>query len=157
MTVITQNVNDLHERAGSHGVIHLHGSLHSPRCFACARPHEVIAGQVNEPKGGRRIEPPRCRHCNGRTRPGVVWFGETLPQLAWRAALAAATVCDLLLVVGTSGLVQPAAQIPGIASDNGAVVVHINLQRTSVQGDRAFSLAGKAAELLPQLLTQANP
>ncbi len=87
----------------------------------------------------------------------MVWFGETLPQQAWRAALAAATVCDLLLLVGTSGLVQPAAQIPGIASDNGAVVVHINLQRTSVQGDRAFSLAGKAAELLPQLLAQANP
>lgn len=155
LTVITQNVDDLHERAGCQDVIHLHGSLHSPRCFACARPYERTTDQLNEPEDGRRIEPPRCRHCNGKVRPSVVWFGESLPEQAWRDALAAARDCDLLLSVGTSGLVQPAAEIPRIAREHGAVVVHVNLQRESVQGEREFSLAGKAAEILPRLLAQA--
>ncbi|WP_458131827.1 SIR2 family NAD-dependent protein deacylase [Pseudomonas sp. R3-41] len=156
LTVITQNVDDLHERAGCHGVIHLHGSLHSPRCFACARPYKGITDQLSEPADVRRIEPPRCRHCNGKVRPGVVWFGESLPEQAWREALAAVRDCDLLLSVGTSGLVQPAAEIPRIAREHGAVVVHVNLQRESVQGEREFSLVGNAAEILPQLLAQAN-
>ncbi|WP_460105466.1 SIR2 family NAD-dependent protein deacylase [Pseudomonas sp. S3_H06] len=156
LTVITQNVDDLHERAGCQDVIHLHGSLHSPRCFACARPYERTTDQLNEPEDGRRIEPPRCRHCNGKVRPGVVWFGESLPEQAWRDALAAARDCDLLLSVGTSSLVQPAAEIPRIASEHGAVVVHVNLQRESVLGEREFSLVGKAAEILPRLLAQAN-
>ena len=156
LTVITQNVDDLHERAGCHGVIHLHGSLHSPRCFACARPYKGTTDQLSEPADGRRIEPPRCRHCNGKVRPGVVWFGESLPEQAWREALAAVRDCDLLLSVGTSGLVQPAAEIPRIAREHGAVVVHVNLQRESVQGEREFSLVGKAAEILPRLLAQAD-
>ena len=86
----------------------------------------------------------------------MVWFGESLPEQAWREALAAVRDCDLLLSVGTSGLVQPAAEIPRIAREHGAVVVHVNLQRESVQGEREFSLVGKAAEILPQLLAQAN-
>lgn len=156
LTVITQNVDDLHERAGCHGVIHLHGSLHSPRCFACARPFEGTTDQLNDHEDGRRIEPPRCRHCNGKVQPGVVWFGESLPEQAWREAMAAVRDCDLLLSVGTSGLVQPAAEIPRIAREHGAVVVHVNLQRESVHGEREFSLVGKAAEILPRLLAQAN-
>ncbi|SCW81580.1 MULTISPECIES: NAD-dependent deacylase [unclassified Pseudomonas] len=156
LTVVTQNVDDLHERAGCHDVIHLHGSLHSPRCFACARPYEQATDPLNEPGDGRRVEPPRCRHCNGKVRPGVVWFGEALPEQAWREALAAAEDCDLLLSVGTSGLVQPAAKIPLIAREHGALVVHVNLQRESIQGEREFSLVGKAAEILPRLLAQAS-
>ena len=113
LTVITQNVDDLHERAGCHGVIHLHGSLHSPRCFACARPFEQGTCTLNEPEDGRRIEPPCCRHCNGKVRPGVVWFGESLPEQEWREALTAVRGCDLLLSVGTSGGTASGANSPG--------------------------------------------
>lgn len=83
LTVITQNVDDLHERAGSADPVRLHGSLRRPRCFACNRPHEFSPGIPEEPEGGRRLEPPRCGHCGGRIRPGVVWFGEELPRDAW--------------------------------------------------------------------------
>lgn len=155
LTVITQNVDDLHERAGSQNVIHLHGSLHSPRCFACTRPYEGATDQLNEPEDGRQIEPPRCHKCNGKIRPGVVWFGESLPAPAWRDALAAARDCDLLFSVGTSGLVQPAAQIPKVAKERGAVVVHVNLLPESVEGEEEFSLVGQAADILPRLLAQA--
>lgn len=79
LTLITQNVDDLHERAGSGSVIHLHGSLFAPRCFACARPARFPDEFPDEPEGGRRVAPPKCSHCGGRIRPGVVWFGETLP------------------------------------------------------------------------------
>jgi NAD-dependent deacetylase len=77
LTVVTQNVDDLHERAGNLDVLHLHGRLHKPFCFACKRPYEFSPGIPDEPEGGRHIEPPRCK-CGGRIRPGVVWFGESL-------------------------------------------------------------------------------
>lgn len=155
LTVVTQNVDDLLERAGCSDVLHLHGSLGSPRCFACARSYSFGADQPVEAQEGRRIEPPRCRHCNGKVRPGVVWFGESLPDDVWRKAVSAAKDCDVLLSVGTSGLVQPAAEIPRMALQQGAQVVHINLQPEAVAGDREFSLAGRAAEVLPRLLEQA--
>ena len=155
LTVVTQNVDDLLERAGCPEVLHLHGSLGSPRCFACARPYELKGEQLDEPEEGRAIEPPRCLHCNGKVRPGVVWFGESLPDDVWRKALAAVKKCDLLLSVGTSGLVQPAAEIPQIALQNGARVVHINVQPETIVGEREFSLVGRAAEVLPRLIEQA--
>lgn len=154
LTVVTQNVDDLLERAGCCDVLHLHGSLSSPRCFACARPYTFSADPLDEPQGGRRIEPPRCRHCNGKVRPGVVWFGESLPDDVWRKAVSAAKDCDVLLSIGTSGLVQPAAEIPRIALQHGAQVLHINLQSEPVKGDREFSLAGRAAEVLPRLVEE---
>nr|WP_218583975.1 NAD-dependent deacylase [Pseudomonas akapageensis] len=155
LTVVTQNVDDLLERAGCPDVLHLHGSLGSPRCFACARPYEFKGDQLDEPEEGRSIEPPRCLHCNGKVRPGVVWFGESLPDDVWRTAVAAARDCDLLLSVGTSGLVQPAAEIPQIALQHGSRVVHINVQPEAVVGEREFNLVGKAAEVLPRLVEQA--
>ncbi len=148
LSLVTQNVDDLHERAGCNEVIHLHGSLHAPRCFACTRPYEEALPLPDGDEGGR-IEPPRCLRCNGRIRPGVVWFGESLPERPWRDALAAARDCDLLLSIGTSGLVMPAAQIPGVARQQGAAVVHVNLH-AEVDGD--ICLQGSAAELLPRLL-----
>jgi NAD-dependent deacetylase len=102
LTIITQNVDDLHERAGSSRVIHLHGSLHDPRCFACARPYIFPEGIPDEPEAGRRLMPPRCSHCNGYIRPGVVWFGETLPESSWWSASLATKLCDVLLSIGTS-------------------------------------------------------
>jgi NAD-dependent deacetylase len=135
--------------------LHLHGSLGSPRCFACARPYKFKGYQLDEREEGRSIEPPRCLHCNGKVRPGVVWFGESLPDDVWRKAVTAAKDCDLLLSVGTSGLVQPAAELPQIALQHGARVVHINVQPEAVAGEREFSLVGRAAEVLPRLVEQA--
>ena len=155
LTLITQNVDDLHERAGSRDVIHLHGSLHAPRCFACGRPH-AISEVPEEPAEGRRLEPPRCQRCNGKVRPGVVWFGEALPEAALRAAFKAAGECDVLLSIGTSGVVQPAASIPQLALQAGATVAHINPQPSGQGGAREFSLAGAAGVVLPELLGQLD-
>ena len=155
LTLVTQNVDDLHERAGSGEVIHLHGSLHAPRCFDCGRAHAGLSDALDEPEEGRRVAPPRCIHCGGLVRPGVVWFGESLPEEALQRAFAAAAECDLLLSVGTSGLVYPAAQVPQIAARNGACVVHVNPQPVAIGGPREHSLVGAAGALLPQLLQAA--
>lgn len=155
LAVVTQNVDDLHERAGSTDVIHLHGSLQHPRCFACARAPSEPIGVPLEPEEGRELEPPRCQHCGGRIRPGVVWFGESLPAAALKQAIAAASECDLLLVVGTSGVVYPPAELPEVALKSGACVVHINPQPPLCRGAREFAVAGKAGELLPQLIERA--
>jgi NAD-dependent deacetylase len=155
LTLVTQNVDDLHERAGSTGVIHLHGSLHQPRCFACAQPFAGLDALPVEPDEGRHLEPPRCPDCNGQIRPGVVWFGESLPEDALHAAFAAARACDLLLSVGTSGVVQPAASIPPLALQNGAMVAHINPHPVQTRHAGELALDGRAGELLPELIRQA--
>lgn len=153
--VATQNVDDLHERAGSRNMLHLHGSLFRPRCTCCGIEYRLDAAPFVEPEEGRRIEPPMCTACRGRVRPGVVWFGEPLPPAAWRRAEAAASTCDLLLVVGTSGLVQPAASLPSIARRAGAAVVVIDPRRTAIDEMSSHCLRGKAAEILPQLVHDA--
>lgn len=151
LTLITQNVDDLHERAGSTEVVHLHGSIFAPRCFDCARAyHFTDAPQMEQEQ---KIKPPHCEHCQGMIRPGVVWFGEAMPEQSMQMAFAAAESCDCLLSVGTSGMVQPAASIPLVASQHGATVVHINPEPMHVRGTKEFSLVGLAGELLPQLLS----
>jgi len=155
LTLITQNVDDLHERAGSREVIHLHGSLHRPRCFACAREPDEPLPTPDEPEAGRRLEPPRCRHCGARLRPGVVWFGESLPGDALRATFAAAQACDLLLSVGTSGVVYPAAEVPHLARAAGATLVHVNPQGEAPQSAHEHLLALPAGQALPQLVREA--
>ncbi|GGJ07918.1 SIR2 family NAD-dependent protein deacylase [Halopseudomonas pertucinogena] len=146
VTVVTQNVDDLHERAGSEGVIHLHGSLLSTHCFDCAIPAQVPVDPM--PLDGAAIPPPHCEHCNGLLRPGVVWFGEALPEEAWQQAVEAAQSADLVLVVGTSGLVYPAAQIPGLAWERGATVVHVNTEPVPVAAEREYSVVGPAGKIL---------
>ena len=152
LTVVTQNVDDLHERAGSTAVMHLHGSLHSPRCFDCGRPHSLPPGPPNEPEGGRRLPPLLCAHCGGLVRPGIVWFGESLPEEVLTAAFAAAKACDLLFAIGTSGLVQPAARMPWLARQAGAYVVQVNPTETALGEECTWSLRGAAGAILPQIL-----
>ncbi|MDR7275040.1 SIR2 family NAD-dependent protein deacylase [Catenuloplanes atrovinosus] len=156
LTLITQNVDDLHERAGSSCPIHLHGSLFAPRCAGCARPFpaELATADV-EPAEGRRIAPPRCAICADAIRPGVVWFGELLPEDALAAAYDAATACDLALTIGTSGVVYPAAEIPRIAARSGAPVIQINPERSALDASCDLNLRGGAATLLPALLRTA--
>ena len=155
LTLVTQNVDDLHERAGIAGALHLHGSLHQPRCSRCASPFSMPSEPPLEPAEGRRLAPPRCKQCGGLVRPGVVWFGESLPVDALEAAFAAAADCDLLLSVGTSGVVYPAAQVPEIALQAGAAVVHVNPQPQALGGQHEWLLAGAAGEVLPSLLQAA--
>ena len=157
LTVVTQNVDDLHERAGSTHVMHLHGSLHSPRCFACGQAHILPSGIPEEPDGGRRLCPPRCHHCGGSVRPGVVWFGEDLPVIELNHAFAAARECDVLFAIGTSGLVQPAAGIPSLAKRAGAKVVQVNPVGTQLDDACTWSLRGAAGVVMPKLLQAAFP
>ena len=157
LTVVTQNVDDLHERAGNVGVLHLHGSLHSPRCFICGQAHILPPGIPEEPDGGRRLCPPRCHHCGGAIRPGVVWFDEDLPAKELNHAYAAVRDCDLLFAIGTSGLVQPAAGIPSLARQAGAKVAQVNPMVTQLDGGCNWSLQGAAGMVMPKLLQAAFP
>lgn len=154
LTVITQNVDDLHERAGSQDVIHLHGSLHSPRCIDCGLAFTLPLTSDVLPEDGRRIEPPRCCVCNGYVRPGVVWFGEMLPEDAWSVGLAAAEGCDVFLSIGTSGFVYPAAELRLCALGHGATVVHINPVRFDISSQEHF-LQGPASVMMQSLLREA--
>ena len=156
-TVITQNVDDLHEKAGSTGVLHLHGSLFAPRCFACARPHALPDGVPDEPDGGRHLKPPTCTHCGGSIRPGIVWFGEKLPEDAWSKAEAAVQQCDLLITVGTSGLVFPAASLPILAHRLGKPVIQINPSANGHDEVAQIILRGTAGAMLPALLKKTWP
>lgn len=150
LTVITQNVDDLHERAGSREVLHLHGSIFKPRCFHCGKPYTLVAAPTMTHE--QTLPPPRCPDCQGMIRPGVVWFGEALPHAEMEAAFTAAEHCDVLLSIGTSGVVQPAAQIPQWALRSGAWVAHINPQAVSCQHPRELSLVGAAGHIVPLLL-----
>ncbi|MGE8655963.1 MAG: SIR2 family NAD-dependent protein deacylase [Achromobacter sp.] len=156
LALITQNVDNLHERAGSEGVIHLHGSLHAPRCSACGQAASFTAAPADEPAEGRAIAPPACGHCGAPIRPGVVWFGESLPAQAWQTALAAAGDCDLFLSIGTSALVYPAAELPLRALRAGATVAQVNPAATPLDARAHFNLRGAAADVMPRLLAAAG-
>lgn len=150
ITVVTQNVDDLHERAGSEAVVHLHGSLAGFRCERCATAYDGVVKPLTEEVG--RVEPPCCHVCGAAVRPDVVWFGEMLPAGVWARAVDAAERCDLLLVVGTSGLVHPAAGLPMIALGSGAVVVEVNPDETAISGFVHHVWRSTAAEALPALI-----
>lgn len=152
LVLITQNVDDLHERAGSTEPLRLHGSLHHPRCFRCAAPYSHPPGLPDEPEGGRRVAPPVCPRCGSPIRPGVVWFGESLPEQIWTGAMTAAKNCDLLLSVGTSSVVWPAAALPELAARAGATVVQVNPAATALDDHAHYNLRGKAGAILPALL-----
>ena len=155
LSVVTQNVDDLHERAGSVDVLHLHGSLHNPYCKTCGKPYVFATGIPKEPEGGRRLSPPVCGKCGGSVRPGVVWFGEEMPVRELHRAFAHAKNCDLLFTIGTSGMVHPAAQIPLEALRVGAKVVQINPSKTALDDSCTWSLKGAAGDILPSLVQAA--
>ncbi|MGO9947265.1 MAG: SIR2 family NAD-dependent protein deacylase [Steroidobacteraceae bacterium] len=151
--LITQNVDDLHERAGSRDVSHLHGELSKPYCEACRQPYEHAIGVAHLPLDGARLEPPRCLSCSARIRPGVVWFGESLPEASWKAAREAAKNCDFFICCGTSALVQPAASLVDMAMDAGATTLQINPNPTELDSFVTFALRGPSGMVLPRLVT----
>jgi NAD-dependent deacetylase len=138
-TLITQNVDGLHDLAGSKNIIKLHGDIWNVRCLHCGE-ERVERSQLED-------LPPHC-HCGGMLRPGVVWFGEALPKGALERATAAVRAADVLIVAGTSAQVYPAAGLIPLA----AQVIEINPEATPFSDQVTISLRGKSAEILPQLL-----
>jgi len=143
-TLITQNIDGLHEKAGSRNVIELHGNLWKVRCTGC----ETVSEDLRIPLP----ELPACESCGSLLRPHVVWFGEMLEPQVLNAAYEAIGNCDLMIVIGTSGTVQPAASMGVQAKRNGASVAEINLEPTPYSDVYNISISGKSGEILPQLL-----
>jgi NAD-dependent deacetylase len=147
LTVITQNVDDLHNRAGSSTVIELHGNITHNYCMDCERPADAATVDAAIQDG----HPARCEDCDGLIRPDVVWFGEMLPPDAVEKADAATTQADVFLSIGTSAVVYPAAQFPMEARANGAYVAEVNPDTTGITGEVDESIRGPAGEVLPAL------
>ena len=147
-TLVTQNVDGLHQRAGSTGVIELHGNITRTKCFNenIVVPEWTHTGEV----------PPLCPQCRGHLRPDVVWFGEELPEAAINEAMRASSACDLFLSIGTSSVVHPAATLPEIALRAGATVVEINPDETPLTPNVTFSLRGPSGVVLPEILRAAG-
>jgi len=143
-TLITQNVDGLHRRAGSQNVLELHGNLMNTRC---SQENILITGwQISE------TIPPKCPNCGAFLRPDVVWFGENLPVLTLQKATQAATSCQVFLSIGTSAIVEPAASLPFLALQHGADVIEVNPEPTPLSKLVAFTLRGAAGIILPELV-----
>lgn len=142
LTLVTQNVDALHQRAGSEDVIEFHGNLFETRCVRqdCAVSCDDSA------------DVPRCADCGGPLRPGVVWFGEAIDAARLEASFAAAAACDLFLSVGTSSLVVPAAGLADVAMRSGAAIAEINPQPTDMSAAFDFAIAARAGAVLPELV-----
>ena len=143
-TLITQNVDGLHQRAGSRSVVELHGNIGRSKCV-----EEDLVVDAWEDSG---VTPPRCPRCGGRLRPDVIWFGEMLPRDAIDRALEASRSCDLFLSIGTSTLVHPAASLPFEAIQASATVVEINPVSTPLTTQAHHVLQGLAGQVLPALI-----
>ena len=147
LTIVTQNVDDLHQRAGWPQTIRLHGDILADRWLQpCPKGRDCDAAMATPG------EPPRCADCGNLLRPGVVWFGEMLPEDAMAAAEQAARACKLMLVVGTSGAVWPAAGLAAVARRAGAKVAILNPDASEIDDQAHWVLRGTAATLLPRLL-----
>lgn len=142
--LITQNVDGLHQKAGSDNVIELHGNITRVRC---SRGCGVYTEWVDQPG-----KIPVCPNCAAKLRPDVVWFGEMLPEEQLKAAVDAAATCQVFFSIGTSALVQPAASLAFMAKDNNATLVEVNLEKTPLTPYADYFLQGKSGQCLPELV-----
>ncbi|MBP6496405.1 MAG: NAD-dependent deacylase [Psychrobacter sp.] len=152
LTLITQNVDDLHEQAGS-VVTHLHGNLWRNKCSRCDTPYQSQSNGSYDSEDSINFDEALiiCQHCEGYIRPDIVWFGESLPVQAWQTAEEAAADCDVFISIGTSSLVYPAAGLAQLAKHNGAKIIEINPYPTpNTLVD--ITLAAKAGVILPELV-----
>jgi NAD-dependent deacetylase len=147
-TLITQNVDGLHWRAGSRTLLELHGNIGRCRCFDC--------GKVVERWSDDEERPPACAHCGGLLRPDVVWFGEGLPARTLEQAYRAAERSEVFLCIGTSAIVHPAASLPLIALRGGAYVIEINTEETALSLLAHLLIQGQAGVLLPELAREVT-
>ena len=151
--VVTQNIDNLHERAGSEWVSHLHGSIFEFRCSRCGLAYHGDLADMPEPVDA--LDPPVCA-CGGTIRPGVVWFGEPLPDEPWQRAVEAVALADVLIVVGTSGIVYPAAGLPSAALAQGIPVIEVNPDVTPLSDSATATVRDTAAQALPGLLDRLD-
>lgn len=151
MHIITMNVDDLHERAGSHNVIHLHGLIEANRCSANCQgaPTPVDISQI---EWDHASGPPPCPYCGKPVRPDVVWFGEVLPSDALGKAHDAAQQTDLMLVIGTSGVVRPASDLPALAKRHGTKIIEFNPVESEITPLADLWLPAPSGETLPRVL-----
>ena len=145
LQLVTQNVDGLHQRAGSEGVIEYHGNLMRDRC---TKEGITVERAAQPPTDGV----PKCARCGAPVRPDVVWFGEAIPAAAMREADSAARQCDLFISIGTSSLVYPAAGLAELARQSGAGVIEINIESTPISTAADVCLRGAASEVLPGLM-----
>lgn len=144
LTLVTQNVDGLHQRAGSSGVLEYHGNILRDRCTL----EQIVADRSEDSRNGL----PRCAACGGLLRPDVVWFGEPIPRGPMLGAAAAAERCDVFLSIGTSSLVYPAAGLAETARHAGATIIEVNPNVTELSALAQFALRGPSGRVLPALL-----
>lgn len=143
-TLITQNVDGLHRFAGNKKILELHGNINLVRCSEC----RTFTEEWDE----ESETVPQCKNCNGLLRPDVVWFGESLPRAELESAVHASRSCQVFFSIGTSGVVQPAASLAHAARNNGAMIVEINAEETSLTPKVNYFFQGKSGEILPELI-----
>jgi NAD-dependent deacetylase len=147
VTVVTQNIDNLHKRAGSSKIFELHGNIERNFCVDCKTYYNSTDLEIKN-------SVPNCKTCGGLVRPDVVWFGEMLPQDQFTGGQTAAEWSDICFVVGTSAVVFPAAYIPQSAKQADSYIVEINIERTELTSFADYSIFGKAGEILPEIVKQ---
>ena len=145
VTVVTQNVDNLHRRAGSTNILELHGNIERNYCVDCRT-------EYYSPDLSSETKVPTCKMCGGLVRPDVVWFGEMLPQDVFINAEKKAGESDICFIAGTSAVVYPAAYIPMSAKEGGSYLVEINIEPTEISRAVDYSIFGKSGEILPKVL-----
>jgi len=144
VVVLTQNIDGLHQRSGSTNVLELHGSIIRIKCTVCDFTDNITENFESLP--------PKCK-CGGMLRPDVVWFGESLPQNIWQSAIKEASICDVMVIVGTSLVVSPANTLPVYAKQNGAILIEVNPEKTVMSNDMTLSIQATSVGVLPKMLS----
>jgi NAD-dependent deacetylase len=144
VVVLTQNIDGLHQRSGCTNVLELHGSIIRIKCTVCD-----FSDSITE---NFESFPPKCK-CGSILRPDVVWFGEQLSQDIWQNAINEASLCDVMVIAGTSLAVSPANMLPLYAKQNGAILIEINPERTVMSNDMDLSIQSTSADALPKMLS----
>jgi NAD-dependent deacetylase len=144
VTVLTQNIDGLHQRSGSTNVLELHGSIIRIKCTVCDFSDSITQNFESLP--------PKCT-CGKMLRPDVVWFGEGLPQAIWKNAIGEASTCDIMIIVGTSLVVSPANTLPIYAKQNDATLIEVNPEKTVMSNDMDLSIQATSASVLPKILS----
>ena len=144
VVILTQNIDGLHQRSGSTNVLELHGSIIRIKCTVCDFPDNITENFESLP--------PKCK-CGSMLRPDVVWFGEPLPQNIWQSAIKEASICDVMIIVGTSLVVSPANTLPVYAKQNGAILIEVNPEKTVMSNDMTLSIQATSVGVLPKMLS----
>jgi NAD-dependent deacetylase len=153
LVVVTQNIDGLHRRAGSSALLELHGNINRFKCFERNHAVEIVIPVCAE---DGPLPPPRCAECGSYIRPDVVWYGEMLPAGVYEEAESLAGSCDVMLVVGTSGLVYPAASLPSVTQGGGGLVIEVNTEPSAITSGADIFLEGQAGQVLPTLVAAVS-